>query len=680
MSLVTTQHIISKLCQTSILSIGLMTAYASAAQAKPFGIDHILQMKTPGDVHIDPSGKWVVYSVSRNDEDKDKLRTQIWMSAVDGSVTLPMTSDYANASSPQFSPDGKSLAFMGVRGSADEIKKEKPQVWLLDLRGGEAQQYTHVKQGVSNFSWSPDGDAMLLTIRDPKPEGEDKDGEEKSDKDAPKPWVLDRLQFKRDNVGYLDSRRSHFYIFDGTNDPVQITSGDYDDNNPEWSPDGTKIAFASKRDGDPDANSNSDIWLVSANPKARTHPLTQLTTNKGSDSNPSWSPDGKSIAYTTVREPEKLWYATRHLAVLNVASKTNRVLTKDYDRTISNPKFSNNGQSIYFLPNDGGNRPLMKVDVGSGTLSKIIGGDISVRGYDMHKSGAIATIKSTHNAPFDVHYLKGTTSRRISKLNDEMLDDVTFADVKRLKVKGYQGDLVESFVYYPTNYKKGRSYPTLFVLHGGPVSQHDSSFDAWGQLYAAHGYVAVLPNPHGSNGYGQNFSYALNRQWGVPDYADVDAIADHLVATGVSKSNKLGVGGWSYGGILTNYAITKSTRFAGAVTGASVVNSRANYGHDMYQNTWEVEFGLPWENIEAWEAINMFNDVGKITTPTLVMGGHVDWNVPIHNSEQLYQALKRRGIDTQLVVYPNEHHGIRRPSFIRDRYERYLDWYKKYVK
>ena len=224
-----------------------------------------------------------------------------------------------------------------------------------------------------------------------------------------------------------------------------------------------------------------------------------------------------------------------------------------------------------------------------------------------------------------------------------------------------------------------KTYPTIFVLHGGPVSQHDTSFDYWGQLYAAKGYIAVLPNPHGSNGYGEAFSHALFGNWGGPDFADVDAIADHLVASGISDGDKLGVGGWSYGGILTNYVITQSTRFKGAVSGASEVNHRANYGHDVYQHFWEVELGLPWENIEAWEKINPFNNLGKVTTPTLVIGGKEDWNVPIQNSEQLYQVLKRRGIETQLVVYPGEHHGIRRPSFQRDRYERFVGWFDKYV-
>lgn len=650
------------------------------APSKVLTIDHILNMKTPADVQISPNGKWVVYVVRRLDEKKDKGFSQIWMSSVDGKNSVPLTASYTNASSPRWNPDGSTLAFTGKRGGD---KDAETQVWLLDLRGGEAQQYTHVKQGVSGFAFAPDGARMLLTIKDPKPEDieEEKDGDKvkKNDKDKPKPWVIDRLQFKRDYVGYLDRRRTHFYLYGGEGDPVQITSGDYDDRDPQWSPDGTKIAFVSKRHGDPDGNDNSDIWTVEVNVDAKEHPLTQVTTNLGPDHSPSWSPDGKSIAYVTGVEPEKLWYATEHLAVISADGSAARLLTKDYDRMVSNPTFATNGKAIYFVAADEGNRPIKKINVNSGKLSTVTEGEIAVRSFAVGEKDQIAMIRSDHNTPHNVYLQKKKETTHLSNLNRELLNGVKLARTERLKVSGWKGEQVESFVYYPADHDASKAYPTIFVLHGGPVSQHDTSFDAWGQLYAANGYIAVLPNPHGSSGYGQAFSYALNRQWGVPDFADVDAIANHLVAAGISDSDKLGVGGWSYGGILTNYVITKSTRFKGAVSGASEVNHRANYGHDIYQHFWEVELGLPWENIEAWESMNPFNDLGKVTTPTLVIGGKEDWNVPIQNSEQLYQVLKRRGIETQLVVYPGEHHGIRRPSFQRDRYKRFLGWFDKYV-
>ncbi|MFT6991402.1 MAG: dipeptidyl aminopeptidase/acylaminoacyl peptidase [Paraglaciecola sp.] len=682
--------IISKLSNWKLLTVSaiaflfIATTYGASAnselQPATFGIDHLLKLQTPSDVQIDPSGNWVAYVVQRNDEEKDKRFKQIWMTSLDGKTSLPMTASYATASKPRWNPDGSALAFIGKRGDAKDTEKTKPQVWLLSRQGGEAQQFTDVEQGVEGFAWAPDGKSMLLTIKDPEPKDDEKEKVKKSKEVRPKPWVIDRLQFKKDYVGYLDRRRTHIYLFNGKSDPVQVTSGDYDDADPQWSPDGSKIAFVSKRQGDPDFNNNGDIWLVQADATAKEHALTQVTTNPGNDHSPAWSPDSKRITYVTETEPAKLWYATEHLAVVNADGSKVRILTKKYDRMVHQPTFSANGRNIYFTAEDGGNRPLMQIAVKSGKLKTLTKGDIAVRGYDLHGKHTIAVIQSSHHAPYDVHLIKKSKQSRLTKLNDNVLAKVQLANVMRLKVAGYNGESVESFVYTPADYVKGQAYPTIFVLHGGPVSQHDSAFDGWAQLYAANGYIAVLPNPHGSTGYGHDFTYSLNKQWGVPDFADVDAIAEHLVETGISKADQLGVGGWSYGGILTNYVITKSTRFAGAVTGASEVNHRANYGHDIYQHFWEVELGLPWENIEAWESINPFNDIGKVTTPTLVMGGKEDWNVPIQNSEQLYQGLKRIGVETQLVVYPGEFHGFSRPSFIRDRYQRYLDWYKKYVK
>ena len=662
----------------ALLLIGLISTTAFAEEkSDKLTIDHLLALQTPRNVTVSPDGKWVAYSISRNDEEKDEGFSQIWMTSTDGEVTLPMTASYSNASSPQWSPDSKTLGFVGTRG-AD--KKLKAQVWLLDRRGGEAQQYTHVEQGINDFLWSPDGKQMLLTIQDAKPKDLDKDGKELKEEKA-KPWVIDRLQFKRDYIGYLDRRRTHFFLYNGTDDPVQITSGDYDDKDPQWSPDSTRVAFVSKREGDPDSNYNSNIWTVAAGASADQFPLTQITSNKGSDTSPAWSPDGKTIAHITSTNPEKLWYDTQNLAVIDAAGGGSaKILTKEFDRMISSPEYSNDGKLIYFTAENGGNSPLMTVNVKSGKLDVVTKGDVSLLNYDIGKNGAIAIIQSSHYMPFDVHMIKRGKSTRITKINDDLLDGVKFGAVERLKIEGYNGDQVESFVYYPPEYVAGKPYPTIFLPHGGPVAQHDAAFDGWGQLYAANGYIAVLPNPHGSTGYGGEFTYTLNRAWGVSDFADLNKIADTIVASGISDGDKLGVGGWSYGGILTNYMITQTTRFKGAVSGASEVNHRANYGHDHYQLEWETEFGLPWENIDAWEAINPFNNLGKITTPTLVMGGKEDWNVPIQNSEQLYQALKRLGIDTQLVVYPDQHHGFKRPSFLRDRYARYLAWFKKYVK
>lgn len=654
--------------------LNLQIARATQAQTTNLSIDQIMQMKTVGSLALSPDNKWIAYVVTRIDEKEDKKFSQIHITSVDGKTTLPMTAVYLNASNPQWNPDGKSLGFLGVRGTKTDSKN---QVWTLDLRGGEAVQFTDVPQGINSFRWSPDGTKMALVIKDAKPE---RDSTDKNSSESPEPFVIDRLQFKKDYVGYLDRRRTHIYIKNGHTDPSQVTFGDFDDSDPQWSPNNETIAFVSKREGDPDANNNSDIWLVNISSKEKNRDLKQLTINPGPDSNPAWSPDGNAIAYITSIEPDKLWYATEHLAIIAINKSKPKLLSLNYDRMISSPKFSNDGKSVFALASDQGNRPLIKFDIINGKKEIITPGELSVRDYAINSNDRIITLMSSHHKSFNFYLLDGEGKVQLTNYNNNILKNINLANVKRLSVPGWKNEPVESFVYYPQGYNNQKTYPTIFMLHGGPVSQHDTSFDEFAQLYAANGYIAVLPNPHGSSGYGQDYAYALNKKWGVSDFKDVDAIADYLVESGISNPDKLGVGGWSYGGILTNYVITKSTRFSGAVSGASEVNHRANYGHDIYQNEWEVELGFPWENIEDWEAINPFNDLGKVTTPTLVIGGQLDWNVPILNSEQLYQVLKRRGIDTKLVVYPGEYHGINRPSFVRDRYERFIGWFDQYVK
>ena len=666
------------LIQLFLFSFSLLNfQIASAKQAKTINlsIDHIMKMKSVESLALSPDSKWIAYVVTRVDEEKDKKFSQIHITSIDSKTTLPMTAVYMNASDPQWSPDGKYLAFLGVRGTDKDTEN---QVWTLDLRGGEAVQFTNVPQGVNSYRWSPDGTKMALVIKDAKPLTNAPD--ENSSNEKLEPFVIDRLQFKKDYVGYLDRRRTHIYIKNGHEKPIQITFGDYDDSDPQWNPDNKLIAFVSKREGDPDANNNSDIWVVDSSDDKKNRELKKLTINPGPDTNPSWSPDGNTIAYISSIEPDKLWYATEHLAITDKNNGETKLLSLNYDRMISTPMFSNDGKSIFALASDRGNRPLIKFDLSNGDKENMTPGELSVRNYAIGNRDKIITLMSSHHSPFNFYLIKRNEIINLTNYNNAILKDTKLADVKRLIVPGWRNEPVESFIYYPPNYDNQKIYPTIFVLHGGPVSQHDTSFDEFAQLYAANGYIAVLPNPHGSSGYGQAYSYALNKKWGVPDFEDVDAIADYLVENGVSDPNKLGVGGWSYGGILTNYVITKSTRFSGAVSGASEVNHRANYGHDIYQNEWEVELGLPWVNIEDWEAINPFNDLGKVTTPTLVIGGQLDWNVPILNSEQLYQVLKRRGIDTKLVVYPGEYHGISRPSFVRDRYERFIDWFDQYVK
>jgi dipeptidyl aminopeptidase/acylaminoacyl peptidase len=517
-------------------------------------------------------------------------------------------------------------------------------------------------------------------IRDPRPE---ELTEDKKDDKKPKPHVIDRLQFKRDYVGYLDRFRTHLYVMNveaEKKEPIQITSGDYDDSQPAWSPDGKSIAFVSNRTKEPDSNPNSDIWIVSPDNTDKGKTLLQVTKNPREDSNPTWSPDGKTIAYTTVTAPLKvMWYATEHLATIPATGGNPTIHTTDLDRNIRQPKFSPDGRSIWFGLEDSGEQHLASIDLASKKIDRRITGENIVDDFDM-QGNTIVSLITNPALPHEIFSFNNNKLKQVTFSNKKLLEKLELSKVENIQFKSKDGTPVEGFLYRPSGFNSSMKYPTILRIHGGPVAQYDFSFNFWAQLYAAHGYLVIETNPRGSSGYGQAFSYALFADWGNKDFQDVMAGVDHVIEKGSADPDRLGVGGWSYGGILTNYVITQTTRFKGAVSGASEANFRANYGHDHYQMWWEVELGLPWENAEAWERISPFNKVAKITTPTLWIGGAVDWNVPILNSEQMYQAMKRLGRETQLVVYPGEHHGISRPTFQKDRFERFLGWYDKYVK
>jgi dipeptidyl aminopeptidase/acylaminoacyl peptidase len=270
--------------------------------------------------------------------------------------------------------------------------------------------------------------------------------------------------------------------------------------------------------------------------------------------------------------------------------------------------------------------------------------------------------------------------RQLTHDNDSIMGVIQKAEVENVHFNSADGTEIEGWVFFPPDFQEGTSYPTILRIHGGPHGSYGVGWNFEAQLLAANGYLVLITNPRGSSGYGNDFSMALWQRWGIPDFDDVNAGVDHIIERGWADPDKLGVGGWSYGGILTNYVITKSTRFKGAISGASMGLLVANFGHDHYQLGNEREWGLPWENRQLWEDLSPWNDIGNVTTPTLFMGGESDWNVPILNSEQMYVALKRRGIDTRLVVYPGQPHGLRIPSYNVHRYNEYLAWYAKYLK
>jgi len=656
-----------------IVFVLAFVASPTSQERRLLKVDDIFALRSVGDPRVSPDGGWVAYTVSQMDAKKDSSDTDVWMAPLAGGEAIRLTTSDKSESSPRWSPDGKHLGFISSRDG------KKSQVWLLPRAGGEAFRLTDFKGGVSSFDWSPDSTRLAIVASDPDPDEEEGEDEaKKDDAKAPKPIVVTRLQFKRDGQGYLNDLRSHIYVFVvGSKKAEQVTTGAYDDRSPVWSPDGQSIAFVSNRTREPDANDNTEIFLVAA--KAGETPRA-LTTSPGADSSPAFTPDGKSVVYEAGGDPADMWYATNTLAVVPVSGGEPRVLTPGLDRNVSDPTPTADGAAVMFSLEDGGNVHLARVPVAGGAIERVVGGEHNVGRFALGAHGEVVLLESGPAYPAEVFAVREGQLARVTHVNDEFLQGIRLANVERFRAKSQDGTMIDGFLVRPPDRSAGAKVPAILRIHGGPVSQFTPSFSFEWQLLAAQGYAVVAANPRGSSGRGRDFSRAIWADWGNKDFDDVMAAVDHVVAMGVADPDRLGVGGWSYGGILTNYVITTTGRFKAAISGASEVNYTANYGHDHYQRQWVQELGLPWENTDRWLRLSPFFRVGKVTTPTLVMGGQEDWNVPIQNSDQLYQALRRRGIDTELVVYPGQGHGIRRPSYQKDRYERYIAWYDKYLK
>jgi dipeptidyl aminopeptidase/acylaminoacyl peptidase len=661
--------------QPGILS-GLDEKVENAATAtRNLTVDDFFKIRDLDEPQLSPDGKWVAFTVTFSCLQEDEVKSRIWMVPTAGGEPVPMTAEDKSASRPRWSPDGRYLAFLG------QTEEEETQVWTLYRHGGDSQPLTETVQGVKAYEWSPDGKRMVLVLQDPKPEElKKKEGGQEEEK-TPPPWVITRRQFKQDYVGYLDSRRTHLYVLDvESKEMVQVTSGDYDDSQPAWSPDGRYIAFTSNRTADPDSNYNTDIWVVAADSADPGRSLLQVTINPGADTSPSFSPDGEWLTHISAIDTEAVLYATNHLAVTPARGGDIRVLTGEIDRNVYAPRFSPDSSTILFALESSGELSLVQIPVEGGVVKTLVGGQRSVSAFSTEAQGMIATLVSEPHLPAEVSLLEGDELRRLTHTNDELLNGINLGKVEKVSFPSRDGTVVEGFIVKPPGFEAGVRYPTILRIHGGPMAQYDFAFHFEAQLFAGAGYLVVLPNPRGSTGYGQGFCSAIWQGWGGVDYEDVMAAVDDAIARGYADPEHLGVGGWSYGGMLTNHVITRTDRFKGAYTGASAALYVVNYGHDEYQRWWEYELGLPWRNRELWERLSPFNRVESVVTPTLILGGEHDWNVPIINSEQLYMALKRLGKTTELVVYPGEYHVFSTPSYNKDLYERTLAWFKKYVK
>jgi dipeptidyl aminopeptidase/acylaminoacyl peptidase len=640
------------------------------AQGRPMTVPDLALARGVADPRISPDGRSVAYVVSTTDLAADRGRAEIVVSDLAGGGRRKV----ADGQHPRWSPDGRAIAFLGGSG-------EQRGIWIVTAAGGEPRFLARIHtsdhflghRAVKGFAWSPDGARIAFTSADaagPAPESDVR--------------AFDRILYKT-RTGFTDGRVTHLYVADVATGAVrQLTRGRFDEHSLAWSPDSRRLAFISNRSADPDANYWDDVWMIDVD----TGRETQVTRTVGTEFTPAFSPDGRSIAYlgnvramnTKDSSPEDT-----HVYVVPAGGGPARNLTASVDRRVSEFGWTAGGREIVFAAADRGANVVHAVEVASARARPLLTGDFQARSVSMDRAGGrmvFARQDMTHPAEVWTAAADGSGARQVSRENDEFVRTVALRGADSLWTVSPDGTPVQGWLMKPLGWREGRKYPLVLYIHGGPHGMYGHAFQGAFQLLAARGYGVLFLNPRGSSGYGQRFSDGTVMNWGGGDYADLMAGVDAALARNAwIDRERLGVAGGSYGGYMTNWIVSRTPRFKGAVAIASVSNLISFYGTSLYTDLVETEFnGMPWDNYALLWQWSPLAHVEGARTPTLFLHGELDHDVPITQAEEMFMALRKQGVPAQLVRYPGEGHGVSGPRHVQDFYGRILDWFDRHVK
>ena len=627
----------------------------------------VYKMEAVSRPKISPEGSWILYSQSKIDAAKDRSVSKLYMMSSDGKETITLTEQTMGVGNYQWSPDGKYISYL-TKGK-DEDKGS--QVFLMDRRGGEGVQLTNIKGEINDYVWFNSGKKMIVVVKD-------FNYADTAKSKIRTPYEMTRYKFKQDNEGYLDNRKTHIYLFDLTTKKLDtLTSGNYNESSVAISADDAMIVYTSNVSENPDKNSNTDLFLLK--PTKGATPL-QLTTYKGANTNPVFSPDNSKIAFLQSSSERNFdMYDITQLGIYDLKSKTISIVSKNYDRAFSSIAWSIDGQSILSLIEDDRKQNLVQFNIQTQQPTLLTNEMGVYSSMDMNDKGDMVLLFANLETPNEIYSYQNKTTKRLTHLQDAFV-----ASLKKGYHKGFQstssdGTIVSSILHLPDSGAK--NLPLILFIHGGPVAQDDYAFDMTSRIYAAAGYAVATVNYRGSSGRGVAFTSAIYADWGNKEVKDIIGAADYLIKEGIADPNRLGIAGWSYGGILTNYTIATDKRFKAGVSGAGSSLMMSVYGSDQYISQYEDELGKPWENPKKYEALSYpFYKVKEIKAPVLFMASQADFNVPVIGAEQMYQAFKSEGIPTELIIYPNQNHGIRVPSYIVHRHNAHINWFNKYLK
>jgi dipeptidyl aminopeptidase/acylaminoacyl peptidase len=667
------------------------------AERRKLTPEDIYNIALVNDARISPDGSQVVYVCTELNREKNDYRSSLYLVPTAGGDPRRFTGATAKDTAPRWSPDGERIAFLSNRSGSN-------QIWSIALAGGEATQLTDLPEPVSGFAWSTDGSRIAFVSKaDQQKIDEAKARADAGEKDEPQSDVvrITRLRYRADGTpGFLDNKPTHIWTIaaDG-GAQQQITSGDFDDSGPSWSPDDSMIVFVSNRHEEREKKRGSEIWSV---PSTGGEPTSVVAGVTADFSNPVWSPDGKLIAIEGHNNAQAGGSIGSDLWVVQPDGGGLRNVTSALDRTVGDHSLSDtasgasvglvwspDSSAVLYSLSDGGNAHVRRANIASGETTLVLGGSRRVMNFSVSADGSkLAYVVATSTVPCDVYTSSsdGSSEKRLTAVNDEFLSTVHVSQPEEIHVPSQADDHadIHGWIMKPIGFDPGQKHPLVLEIHGGPHGMYANAYFHEFQLLAAQGYVVVYGNPRGSQGYGSDFSSCTKGVWGSSDMPDVMALVDHVIDQGYVDTTRLGVTGGSYGGFMTNWIIGHTDRFKAAVTQRPVSNMHSFYGTSDIGSTfgdWETG-GTPWANTEQFIKMSPIAYVDKIKTPLLIIHSEEDYRCPIEQAEQLFVSLKMLNQTVELLRFPNESHGLSRigkPTHRVERLHAILDWFGEYL-
>ena len=645
------------------------------------GMD-VFDLEWVSDPQVSPDGSSVVYARRSNDIMSDKTRSQLWRIDVDGRNHRPLLSTTDNAGSPRWSPDGSQLAFVSSSTGSSQIH-------LRWMDNGDVTVVTHLQSSPSSLSWSPDGKwlAFTMSVKTPAESLVKARPQPKGAKWAEKPVTVSTTRYQYDGQGIVAPSYRHIFIVPAEGGSArQLTSGNFNHGGSlSWSPDSERIFFSAYRQDDWELVSDeADIFAVDISTRA----LTRITSEPGAERSPRVSPDGRMLAFTH-EERRPLAFTPDRIAVANLDGSHMRIISNDLDGDASGLIWSTDSKSILYTYDERGERKVGKATL-KGQLSEVtsgLGGTTIGRPYlsgGFHAaSNTIAFTQGSPDRPADLAILKGGKTRVVTSLNEDLLAFRELGQVHEIVYKSsFDGQEIQGWYITPPDFDPTKKYPLILEIHGGPHSAYGPHFSAELQMMAAEGYVVFYDNHRGSLSYGEDFALLLQYKYSSEeDFADHMSGIDALIDKGFVDSDNLFIAGGSAGGIAAAYAVGLTDRFNAAVAAKPVINwvSKTLTADSMVGQIYHQFPGPPWEHLDHYWKRSPLSLVGNITTPTMLLTGESDRRTPISETEQFYQALRLKGVESVMIRMPGASHGIAsRPSRLISKVDHILAWFERY--